>query len=55
MAALIRAAVDRAYGLPGSSAPDSWERAVAGIGGFRSGRIDTSVEHDRDLADAFDR
>lgn len=55
MAALIRDAVDRAYGLPGSSGPDPWARSLDGIGGFHSGRADTSVEHDRDLADAFDR
>lgn len=55
MAALIRDAVDRAYGLPGSTRPDPWVRAVDGIGGFHSAHSNTSVEHDRELADAYDR
>jgi len=55
MARLIRDAVDRVYGAPDEIAPDPWARALGGIGGFHSGRADTSVEHDRDLADVFDR
>lgn len=49
MAALIRDAVDRTY--PGGD--DAWDRALAAVGGFRSGRPDVGVEHDRELADAF--
>jgi hypothetical protein len=45
MAALIREAVDRTYGLePGLDA--RWERALASIGGFNSGRSDISERHD---------
>ena len=52
MAALIRDAVDRVYPEPGGG-DDRWAAAIAGAGGFHSGRTDVSVEHDRDLADAF--
>lgn len=55
MASLIRDAVDRVYGPPGLITADPWVPALTGIGGFHSGRADTSVEHDRELADAFDR
>jgi Ribbon-helix-helix protein, copG family len=52
MAALIRDAVDRAY--PPSAQPgDRWDRALASVGGFRSDAADVSVEHDRELGDAF--
>lgn len=53
MAALIRDAVDRVYPEPGGG-DDRWAVAIAGAGGFHSGRADVSVEHDRDLADAFE-
>jgi hypothetical protein len=53
MAALIRDAVDRTYGL--NTTDDArWQRALASIGGFRSGRSDVSEHHDDLLADAFD-
>jgi hypothetical protein len=52
MAALVRDAVDRAY-PPAGRADERWARALAAVGGFHSGRSDTSEEHDRDLAEAF--
>ena len=52
MAALIRDAVDRAYGRE-RSREDAWDRALDAIGGFRSGRRDVSAEHDAHLAEAF--
>ena len=51
MATLIREAVDRALGSDDDARRR--ERAVAAIGGFRSGRTDVSAEHDRYLADAL--
>lgn len=54
MAALIREAVDRQYGI-GSNENARWERALAAVGGFRSGRSDTSEHHDEALVDAFER
>ncbi len=53
MAALIREAVDRAYPPP-DRVDERWSKALAAVGGFRSGMSDVSVEHDRDLGDAFD-
>lgn len=53
MAALIRDAVDRTYGIDGSE-PARWDRALASIGGFRSGRSDVSERHDDELVDAFE-
>ena len=53
MAALIREAVDRTYG--GADENAQWRRALASVGGFRSGRSDVSEHHDDALADAFDR
>ena len=53
MAALIRDAVDRAYPPP-ARADDRWDKALAAVGGFRSGKTDAGVEHDRELADAFE-
>lgn len=52
MAALIRDAVDRVYSEPGP-ADDPWDRAIAAIGGFRSGRRDGSENHDDAFADAL--
>lgn len=52
MAALIRDAVDRAYPPPGR-ADEGWARALAAVGGFRSGSSDISAEHDRELGEAF--
>lgn len=49
-AQVIRDALDRA--LP-AEVDQRRERAVASIGGFRSGRGDVSVRHDDHLADAF--
>jgi hypothetical protein len=54
MAALIRDAVDRQYGIA-SSDDARWERALASVGGFRSGHSNTSEQHDDALADAFER
>jgi hypothetical protein len=53
MAALIREAVDRAY-PPLDRADEAWVKALAAVGGFRSGVSDISEEHDRELGDAFD-
>ena len=53
MAALIREAVDRAYGTD-ASRDVRWQRALAAVGGFSSGRSDVSEHHDDALADAFD-
>ena len=53
MAALVREAVDRTYGV-GSGEEGRWERALASIGGFRSDRSDVSERHDEYLADAFE-
>ncbi len=53
-AAIVREAVDlwlRAQG-PGDAA-DRWQRALAVVGAFASGRKDVSREHDRELAEAF--
>lgn len=52
MAALVRDAVDRIY-PPRDLADERWAAALGGVGGFHSGRADISIEHDRDLADAF--
>jgi hypothetical protein len=52
MAALIRDAVDRAYPPPGR-ADGRWEKALNSVGGFHSGSSDVSVEHDRELGEAF--
>lgn len=54
MAALIRDAVDRTYGAAGDESA-RWERALASVGGFRSGRSDVSERHDDLLADAFEQ
>jgi ribbon-helix-helix CopG family protein len=53
MAALIREAVDRTYGV-GLGGGARWERALASIGGFRSDRADVSERHDEHVADAYD-
>lgn len=54
MAALIREAVDRTYGL-GTVVDQRWERALASIGGFYSGHSDISERHDDYLVDAYDK
>lgn len=53
MAALIREAVDRMYS-ESASADAAWDRALAAIGGFRSGRHDISQDHDAYIADALE-
>ena len=53
MAALIREAVDRTYDVSGHE-PARWERALASVGGFRSGRSDVSERHDELLAEAYE-
>jgi len=52
MAALIREAVDRTYGLDDSDEV-RWQKALGSVGGFRSGRSDVSERHDDVLADAY--
>ena len=52
MAALIRDAVDRAY-PEGELVDSAWDRALAAVGGFHSGRGDISENHDEYVADAF--
>jgi hypothetical protein len=52
MASLIRQAVERAYPEPAAE-DDPWDRALRSLGRHRSGRSDVSLEHDRELADAF--
>lgn len=54
MAALIREAVDRTYGLE-TGLDARWERALASIGGFNSGYSDISERHDDYLVDAYDK
>jgi hypothetical protein len=53
MAAEIRAAVDHHLQQAGD-ATSARSRAIAAIGGFRSGRADVSTKHDEHLAEAFD-
>ena len=52
MAALIRDAVDRVYPEAGHT-DERWQKALASVGGFRSGVSDVSAEHDRELDEAF--
>lgn len=52
MAAEIRRALDR-HLKQGSEDVLVRNRAVASIGGFRSGRVDVSIKHDDHLAEAF--
>jgi hypothetical protein len=54
MAALIREAVDRTYGI-GAGGDARWERALASVGGFRSDRSDVSERHDELLPDAYEQ
>ena len=51
MAGLARDALERELQSDGED--DNWERALAVVGRFRSGVRDTSVEHDRALAEAY--
>jgi hypothetical protein len=51
VAALVREAV--AQRLADDSDEAAWERALGVVGAFESGSGDTSVRHDRYLADAF--
>lgn len=51
IAELVREAVDRQLMETGTAARR--RRALAAVGGFRSGRGDVSVDHDAHLADAF--
>ena len=53
MAALIREAIDRTYGV--ADEDQRWRRVLDSVGGFRSDRSDTSEHHDDALADAYDR
>lgn len=54
MAALIREAVDRTYGID-SSADARWQRALEAVGGFKSARSDVSERHDDLLVDAYSK
>ena len=54
MAALIRDAVDRTYGVEAGE-DGRWQRALASVGGFRSDRSDVSERHDDLLPDAYDQ
>jgi predicted DNA-binding protein len=51
MAALVRDALERE--LDEENDDGGWERALGAVGRFRSGTRDTSVEHDRALAEAY--
>jgi hypothetical protein len=51
MAAFIRTAIDEQ--LASEEVTRRRERAIASVGGFRSGRRDVSKRHDDYLADAF--
>jgi predicted DNA-binding protein len=50
MAALIRDAVDRSY-PPAGRTDYRWAKALAAVGGFRSGSSNVSAEHDRELGE----
>jgi hypothetical protein len=52
MAALIRDAIERTYPAPGRT-DERWSKALAAVGGFHSGSSDISIEHDRELGEAF--
>jgi hypothetical protein len=53
-AAIVREAVDLWLRAQGHGDPDDrWQRALAVVGAFASGRKDISREHDRELAEAF--
>jgi predicted DNA-binding ribbon-helix-helix protein len=52
VAELIRQAVDR-HVAAGVTASARRERAISGIGGFRSGLTDVSERHDEHLASAY--
>ena len=55
-AALIRSLVDELERAGTRRAADErWERALAAVGRFRSGRTDIARAHDRHLGDAFRR
>ena len=51
MATLIREAVERSF--QEEDATLRRDRAIAAIGGFRSGYTDVSVRHDEHLVEAF--
>lgn len=51
IAALIREAVDRQLLVSSDNA--KWERALAVVGAFHSGKSDIGKEHDRYLAEDF--
>lgn len=56
-AAVVRGAIDRTFepaGRPGAARSRQIARAIAAVGGFRSGMRDIAQEHDRELADAFE-
>ena len=54
MAALIRAAVDRAYPLEDERSFDArWDRALAGVGGFHGDGSSVGEDHDRYLEEAY--
>ena len=54
MAALIRAAVDRAYPAAADDSLESrWDRAIANLGGFHGGGASIGEDHDRYLEEAY--
>ena len=54
IAALIRAAVDRAYPAADDDSLESrWDRALANVGGFRGDGSNVGEEHDRYLEEAY--
>lgn len=54
MAALIREAIDHVHPADDEQTPQArWARALAAVGGARSGVPDLGTAHDEHLADAF--
>lgn len=53
IAAVIRAAVDDYVEREsGPSLDERWQRSLASLGGFHSGRADLSLNHDGEFAEA---
>jgi predicted secreted protein len=51
VAAIIREAVEMA--IDAGDPAGRWQRALAVVGAYRSGRSDVGAEHDRHLAEVF--
>ncbi len=57
-AAVVRDAIDRSLERtkrPSDARSRQIARAIASVGGFRSGLKDIAQQHDRELADAYER